>query len=384
MPPVSTEYRLLIVDDEKSILRGLELSIGRSFPIFTASSGQEGLEVFKSKGPFPIVISDFIMPKMNGAVFLEEIRKLDSGVVTMLLTGGANFDQIADAVCRGQIFRLLSKPCEKENLIENIKQGIKQYELMRVEKDLLDQTLKGAIDGMSTILAAAKPLLFGRSQRVKEISTNLAKEVGILGDWRMELAITFSYLGYLTLPDEVIEKIYNNEEQSGEVSKLIGELPLLANKVLEGIPRLEEISQIISLISRDYKEVVNDTQNMRQIASIIRLSQDYERMVTDGHSKTNIFDYLGNQPTRYWQSGLDALIKSNQLSSEVSKIDRVSPERLEPGMRICQDLRLPNNMLVAPRGTVVDRHFVKTIENYVITYLGSPFPPRIEVLVKTL
>ncbi|MBP51824.1 MAG: hypothetical protein CMI27_01630, partial [Opitutae bacterium] len=83
-------------------------------------------------------------------------------------------------------------------------------------------------------------------------------------------------------------------------------------------------------------------------------------------------------------SGLDALIKSNQLSSEVSKIDRVSPERLEPGMRICQDLRLPNNMLVAPRGTVVDRHFVKTIENYVITYLGSPFPPRIEVLVKTL
>ena len=50
-------------------------------------------------------------------------------------------------------------------------------------------------------------------------------------------------------------------------------------------------------------------------------------------------------------------------------------------MRILSDLRLPNGALVAPKGSVVDSHFIKIVENYVISYFGNPFPDRIKVIM---
>ena len=65
-----------------------------------------------------------------------------------------------------------------------------------------------------------------------------------------------------------------------------------------------------------------------------------------------------------------------------TQIEEVSPECLEPGMQVSEDLRLPNGLLVAPKGTVVDRHFIRIIQNYMATYSRNPFPERVVALVK--
>ena len=69
--------KILFVDDEKSILSGIKLTVGRQFKVSLASSGAEALEVFKKEGPFAVIVADFVMPKMSGAEFLMEIRKMD-------------------------------------------------------------------------------------------------------------------------------------------------------------------------------------------------------------------------------------------------------------------------------------------------------------------
>ena len=51
-------------------------------------------------------------------------------------------------------------------------------------------------------------------------------------------------------------------------------------------------------------------------------------------------------------------------------------------MRILEELRLPNGSLVAPKGSVVDQHFIKIVENYVLSYFGNPFPERIKVVMR--
>ena len=138
----------------------------------------------------------------------------------MLLTGGANFNEVSDAVREGGIFRLIGKPCPAEDLEDNLNQAIKQYRTIRAEKDMLEQTMNGAVRAITSILAASKPLFFGRSQRVKKLAFELAEALNLSSDWRLELAATFSYLGYLTLPDEVQEKLYNNEDLPSEVMDL--------------------------------------------------------------------------------------------------------------------------------------------------------------------
>jgi CheY-like chemotaxis protein len=72
-------------------LSGFQLTIGRNYDVSTASSGADGIKLFKEGGAFAVVVSDFQMPGMNGAEFLKEIRAMDAEVVTMLLTGAAYF-----------------------------------------------------------------------------------------------------------------------------------------------------------------------------------------------------------------------------------------------------------------------------------------------------
>ena len=125
MVPNPQSEKILFVDDERSILSGFKLTLGREFNLSLAASGAEGLEVFKKEGPFSVLVFDFMMPEMNGAEFLSEIRKIDQQVVAMLLTGATNFDSAAQAVRMGNIFRLLSKPCNGEELKEHLREALR-------------------------------------------------------------------------------------------------------------------------------------------------------------------------------------------------------------------------------------------------------------------
>ena len=384
MPSKPTTNRILFVDDEETILSGFRLTIGRHYDVFVASSGIQGLEVFEKEGPFSVVVSDFQMPGMNGAEFLKAIRSIDSEVVTMLLTGAANFEDVSETVRCGRIFRLLGKPCRTEEMQENISDALEQYRLVRGEKDLLEETLNGAIRAMTAILAASKPLFFGRSQRVKQIAFGLAEKMDVNDPWRLELASIFAYLGYVGLPDEVQEEVYHHKVLPEKVQKIINGFPSFISDILKEIPRLEEIAHIILHIEDDYNPEVPDEKDVRKLASLLRLSQHYDRYVTEGHARTQIFETLQTRKDIYLPDSLDALSELYELDRDDTKIEEISPECLEPGMQVAENLRLPNGLLVAPRGTVVDRHFVRVIQNYMATYSRNPFPERIEALVKVL
>ena len=382
MPPKPSINRILFVDDEETILSGFRLTIGRHFDVFVAPSGPQGLEIFKEEGPFAVVVSDFQMPGMNGAEFLKEIRSIDSEVVTMLLTGAANFEDVSETVRCGRIFRLLGKPCPTEEMKENINDALEQYRLVRAEKDLLEETLNGAVRAMTAILAASKPLFFGRSQRVKQIAFGLADELGVHDPWRLELASIFAYLGFVGLPDEVQEEVYHHKILPDEVQKIINGFPSFISDILTDIPRLEEIAQIILHIEDDYNPEIPDEKDIRKLASLLRLSQHYDRYVTEGHARTQIFETLQARKDIYLPDSLDALGNLYELDRDDTKIEEISPECLEPGMQVTENIRLPNGLLVAPKGTIVDRHFVRIIQNYMATYARNPFPERIEALVK--
>ena len=79
----SQSDKVLFVDDEHSILSGFKLTLGREFNLSFASSGLEGLEVYRKEGPFSVMVFDYMMPNMNGAEFLMEVRKFDQDVVAI-------------------------------------------------------------------------------------------------------------------------------------------------------------------------------------------------------------------------------------------------------------------------------------------------------------
>lgn len=140
--------KILFVDDESSVLEGLQRILHRRFDIRTAISGGEGLVAIERDGPFAVVVSDMRMPGMNGADFLAEVRKRAPETVRMLLTGHADLHSAIDAVNRGNILHFLTKPCERDVLIAAINSGLDQYHAVMADKALVrkGQLLEGSRD----------------------------------------------------------------------------------------------------------------------------------------------------------------------------------------------------------------------------------------------
>lgn len=374
--------KILFVDDEDSILKGVKLNLGRTYDILTAPSGRDALKLIEEeKEPFQVIVSDFAMPGMNGADFLEKVRAQDKEVVTILLTGQANFDDLCEVVRRGEIFRLLGKPCPPEVLSKNLEQALWQYHLIRSEKDLLEKTLNGTISAMSTLLSAAMPLFYGRAERVKQLALETSRELNMPSEWRLQVAANFCYLGHLTLPDEAQEKVYFGENIPPSLSELVDGLPQFVSEILGGIPRLNKVRKIIEYIPADYVGET-DEDEVRKLASIIRISQVYDQMESAGCSKSEIFEKLRQQEASFAPGVLDALAHSRVLSGGVIDPKTIQLNELRPGMRLLEDIRVDGKLL-GSAGSMVSLSLVQTIRSYIASGGDSAenLPRNVEVLV---
>jgi len=109
--------RVLFVDDEESILRGIKLNLGRTFEVTLANGPEEAINIINEQGCFPVVVSDMRMPKVDGATLLRTIKEHNPETMCILLTGHADFEfGGAEALQSGLLFKILNKPCPPEKL----------------------------------------------------------------------------------------------------------------------------------------------------------------------------------------------------------------------------------------------------------------------------
>jgi len=145
--------KVLFVDDEPPVLEGYQRLLRREFEVETAVGGEQGLTSIQGRGPYALVVSDMRMPGMDGVQFLSRVKQLAPDTVRMVLTGQADMTAAMNAVNEGNIFRFLTKPCDKETLSKAITTGFVQYRLVMAEKVLLENTLMGSIKVPRSIIA---------------------------------------------------------------------------------------------------------------------------------------------------------------------------------------------------------------------------------------
>lgn len=133
------KHTILLVDDEISVIKALQrLFRKEGYEILTASNGQEALEQLKTmKKRVSLIISDQRMPGMTGVQFLEASKKILPKTIRFLLTGYADINAVIDAINKGGIHRYLIKPWQDNDLIQQVRDGLEQYELILENKRLL-------------------------------------------------------------------------------------------------------------------------------------------------------------------------------------------------------------------------------------------------------
>jgi CheY-like chemotaxis protein len=123
---------ILCVDDEKIILNSIESQLTKAFKdefiIELAESGEEALEILdelEGDGYTPLVIvSDWLMPGMKGDEFLIEAHRKFPTVVKVMLTGQADESAIQKAKDEADLYKLIAKPWNVDDLISSIRKGL--------------------------------------------------------------------------------------------------------------------------------------------------------------------------------------------------------------------------------------------------------------------
>ncbi|MPZ49283.1 MAG: response regulator [Dehalococcoidia bacterium] len=109
--------RVLVIDDDSSLLRMLRLSlISDGFDVTTARHGQEGLDQMQQDGNFDAIVLDLQMPVMDGRTFYKEMR--GSGYSTPVLVLSAY--QAEEARRELGAEASLNKPFDPEVLVESL------------------------------------------------------------------------------------------------------------------------------------------------------------------------------------------------------------------------------------------------------------------------
>lgn len=125
----SKRLGVLIVDDEAAITESLSLTLASLYPVYTAGSGAEGLEVL-DREQIGLIICDQVMPGMTGVEFFEKVIERDPRIVRILLTGYADMQSLVRAVNEGEIYRYITKPWEPDELRMEVRRAMESYRLI--------------------------------------------------------------------------------------------------------------------------------------------------------------------------------------------------------------------------------------------------------------
>jgi len=135
---------IICVDDESIVLQSLRREIMQDpffsvFSIDIADSPAKALalvdELLSEGDTIPVILSDQRMPVMNGDAFLIEIKKRSPDTLGILLTGYADIQAIVNLVNENALYRYLSKPWDRNDLLITVREAFRAWKQERIIQD---------------------------------------------------------------------------------------------------------------------------------------------------------------------------------------------------------------------------------------------------------
>ncbi|HWP46570.1 MAG TPA: ATP-binding protein [Candidatus Limnocylindrales bacterium] len=136
------KYKILYVDDELHNLTTFKETFRKEYEVFTALSGDEGLNILRKEKDIALIITDQRMPHMTGVQFLEKTIPEFPDTIRMILTGFTDIEALIDAINTGRVYRYITKPWDENELRITLKRALEAYELSRQNKKLIEDLIR--------------------------------------------------------------------------------------------------------------------------------------------------------------------------------------------------------------------------------------------------
>lgn len=132
MSDLKEDATIVIVDDEEMVLTSLSsfLTLETEYHVVTFTSAVEALD-FVEKNTVDLVVSDYLMPEMDGISFLAEVKKVKPEVPRIILTGYADKENAIKAINEVGLFQYIEKPWDNDDLLIIFRNGLEKQKLMK-------------------------------------------------------------------------------------------------------------------------------------------------------------------------------------------------------------------------------------------------------------
>ena len=220
--------QILVVDDEEAIREVVSTMLeSKGYRCTAVSNGRAAQEQVKKSTP-DLVLSDMIMPEMDGIKLLDWLREYDPEVPVIMVTAIHDISTALEAIRRGAYDYIL-KPFEKDQLFLGVGRALqhrrlvaenRSYQLklehqveertaqLRVAFDQLEQSYDDTLEALGSALDLKDAETEGHCQRVTAFTISIAKAMPVPNHYLPILArAAFLHdIGKMAIPDGILRK----------------------------------------------------------------------------------------------------------------------------------------------------------------------------------
>ncbi len=134
---------VVVVDDDEIVLTSIEsfLMLETNYNVVSFLSAEKALDFIRNNDT-DLVISDYLMPEMDGISFLARVRDEKPEIPRIILTGYADKENAIKAINEVGLFQYIEKPWDNDDLLIIIRNGLDKLSLVKKLTEKIDQINK--------------------------------------------------------------------------------------------------------------------------------------------------------------------------------------------------------------------------------------------------
>lgn len=363
---------VLVVDDDPVVLGVYERALRGSAEVTAVDNPRDAFaELFTRGVEYAVVVADMHMPVLSGLQLLVEVGRRAPDTFRIMITSSEDQKTAVDAVNSGRVFRFLPKPCRPDVLKAAVLAALDQHLMVKRERDLFEQTFNGVVNLLIGVVAAVQPESLGQWQILRDRARQIGQALEVPDIWELETAAMLLRVGITTIPRPVLAKVRTGVGLSEHEAELVQRVPEIGARMLENIPRLRPVAEIIRQQARGYdgSGQPDDGPVGKDIpvgARVLRALVDLQRWEDSGQRTEKAVMKIREDPRAYDPDvirKLDIFVEDPDAHMLVEVEERYV-EDLIPGMVLATDVLSDEKVTLIAKGTALTPVLVERLRNF--------------------
>ncbi len=311
--------QLLIVDDEREILKSLRRQFRRDYDVYTAESADEAYSIMLQT-PIHVIISDQRMPGVSGSEFFSRVKDDFPDAMRLLLTGYADIQAVISAVNDGNIFRYVLKPWDPSELASIVRDAFSRYMLTAQNRVLLTE-LQEANALLEARVTERTSLLEQANERLRQLVEQRDIFIGMAAhDLRTPIQVVQGFTDLLlhtrTRPEEIRDFVIIIQETLRDMLTLL-------NNLLD-ITAIESGKILLHKADVNVREFIDRVVKLNRLIGEKKgihlrteLDPDLPRFSFDRQRIEQVLNNLLSNAFKFSHSGTEVTLRVQKLDGEV-------------------------------------------------------------------